>query len=390
MKAYQYLIIGGGMTADAAVSGIRDLDKDGTICLISAEKDPPYNRTHLSKGLWNSTPAEEIWLNTKLNGAELKLGLCAVNIDPAQKLVEDSRGGQYRYEKLLIATGVKPKKLPFENENILYYHDYADYEKLKIWVQKKNRFAVIGSGFVGSEISAALAMQGKEVLLFDLGPGIGWNIFAPEMVYFLNGYYRNKGVEIHQNADIQDISERDGKVNIVLKGGEEFLVEGVVAGVGAEPQVYIARNAGITVDNGIKANAYLETNIPDIFAAGDVAYFYSPALDKCLRVEHEDNALKMGYMAGRNMAGDEQEYDYLPMFYSDLFDLGYEAVGVLDSRLDIYMDWRDKFKEGVIYYLEKGRIIGILLWNVRGKVNSAREIIARQETYPPEKLKRLL
>jgi NADPH-dependent 2,4-dienoyl-CoA reductase/sulfur reductase-like enzyme len=177
---------------------------------------------------------------------------------------------------------------------------------------------------------------------------------------------------------------------LTTAGGQEISVDGVVAGIGLEPNIALAEAAGIKSDNGIVVDPILRANQPDIYAAGDVASFYNPALKTHLRVEHEDNANSMGGMAGRNMAGKSERYDHLPSFYSDLFDLGYEAVGQVDARLDTFADWKQPNKEGVIYYLDNGRVRGVLLWNVWGKVEVARELIAQAQPLTAEVLKSLL
>ena len=149
----------------------------------------------------------------------------------------------------------------------------------------------------------------------------------------------------------------------------------------------LARAAGLTVKDGIEVDPQLRTSRPDIYAAGDVASFQNPALGKRIRVEHEDNANTMGAIAGRNMAGAGARYDHLPFFYSDLFDLGYEAVGDLDARHETYADWKEKYREGVVYYLEGGRVRGVLLWNTWGQVDAARALIAEPGPFRPEQLK---
>jgi len=164
----------------------------------------------------------------------------------------------------------------------------------------------------------------------------------------------------------------------------------VHAGIGVAPNISLAQKADIATSNGIKVNTYLETSVPDVFAAGDVACFHSPQLDRFIRVEHEDNATTMGRRAGRNMAGDVQEYNHLPMFYSDLFDLGYEAVGILDTKMDVIADWQEKYKKGVLYYLDNSQIKGILLWNVWDKMDAARAIIVQQKTFNADKLQGLI
>jgi NADPH-dependent 2,4-dienoyl-CoA reductase/sulfur reductase-like enzyme len=171
------------------------------------------------------------------------------------------------------------------------------------------------------------------------------------------------------------------------QGEREIVADGVVAGIGIQPNVELAQAAGLEVENGIRVHASLRTSHPDIYAAGDVANFYNPTLDKRLRVEHEDNANTMGRLAGQAMAGRTVTYDHLPFFYSDLFELGYEAVGEVGSRLETVADWKQPYREGVVYYLRDGRVRGVLLWNVWEQVGAARKLIAEPGPFRPENLK---
>jgi 3-phenylpropionate/trans-cinnamate dioxygenase ferredoxin reductase subunit len=185
---------------------------------------------------------------------------------------------------------------------------------------------------------------------------------------------------------------RDHRLALTIRranaSGERVLeADGVVAGIGIEPNVELARAAGLEVENGIVVDASLRTSHPDIFAAGDVASFANPALGVRLRVEHEDNANTMGRMAGRAMTRQSVSYDHLPFFYSDLFELGYEAVGEVDSRLETVADWKEPYREGVVYYLRDGRVRGVLLWNVWEQVDAARRLIAEPGPFRPEDLK---
>jgi NADPH-dependent 2,4-dienoyl-CoA reductase/sulfur reductase-like enzyme len=150
----------------------------------------------------------------------------------------------------------------------------------------------------------------------------------------------------------------------------------VVAGIGVEPEVTLARDAGLAVDDGILVDEFGGAGASGaMFAAGDVARFPSAALGKTMRVEHEDHALSHGRAVGANMAGAAEPYRQLPFFYSDLFDLGYEAVGILDARSTIVADWTEPFRKGVVYYLEAQRVRGVLLWGIFGKVDEARALI---------------
>jgi NADPH-dependent 2,4-dienoyl-CoA reductase/sulfur reductase-like enzyme len=160
------------------------------------------------------------------------------------------------------------------------------------------------------------------------------------------------------------------------KSGKSIEADHVVAGIGITPNVELAQAIGLEVDNGIHVGEDLQTSHADIYAAGDVANFANRYLGGRTRVEHEDNTNTMGKLAGYNMAGKPTPYTHLPMFYSDLFDLGYEAVGKLDSKLTMVEDWKEQpYKKGVIYYLDGSTLRGVLLWNVWDKVDAARDLI---------------
>jgi 3-phenylpropionate/trans-cinnamate dioxygenase ferredoxin reductase subunit len=381
MPHYKYLIIGGGMTADSAVRGIREADPGGEIGLIGAETDPPYDRPPLSKGLWKGEPEEKIDRGTEKPGVELHLGREATAFSLKDRRVSDDRGEFYTFEKLLLATGGVPRRLPGGGDGIIYFRTLSDYRRLRAAADRGRSFAVIGGGFIGSEIAAALRMNDKEVAMIFPGEGIGSGIYPRDLSLHLNEYYRGRGVEVLAGETVESVSERAGRFVIRTRREadgkpREFAADGVVAGIGIRPDIRLAEKAGLPTGDGIVVDERLRAGHPDVFAAGDVASFPSAALGRRLRVEHEDNANAMGRAAGRSMAGTEEPYRHLPFFYSDLFDLGYEAVGELDARLETFVDWREPWKEGVVYYLRDGRVRGVLLWNVWHQVDAARELIA--------------
>lgn len=382
MPHYTYLIIGGGMTADAAVQGIRQLDGESSIGLISAEANPPYDRPPLTKSLWiGDKEMEEIWRGTADRRADLHLGRRAQTLDLEQNLVTDDLGGSYTFNKLLLATGGITKKLPFGRESILYYRSVEHYQHLRDLTRNKSKFAVIGGGFIGAEISAALAMNDQEVSIIFPDPGISGHLFPRDLATFLNNYYQDKGVEVISGDSVIDVEKGEQTTILKTKSGRELQVDAIVAGIGIRPNTDLAERAELEVDDGIVVDEYLRTSHPDVYAAGDVANFFNPTLNKRMRVEHEDNANTMGEAAGRNMAshqtgGEGAPYNHLPYFYSDLFDLGYEAVGEINAKLETYADWEEEFKKGVVYYLKDERVRGVLLWNVWGQVDAARSLLA--------------
>jgi 3-phenylpropionate/trans-cinnamate dioxygenase ferredoxin reductase component len=385
-KHYPYLIIGGGMTAAAAAEGIGEIDSSAGIGIIGAERDRPYNRPPLTKALWKGELLDSIWRDVA-ERVQLHLGHQIRKIAPQKKQVLDDAGETFGFDVLLLATGGQPRRLSFTGEDFIYYRTLPDYRRLREMTQGAEHFAVIGGGFIGSEIAAALVMNGKRVTMIFPGENVGSSIFPEELAAFVSNYYRKKGVELIAHDKVIGARKVEKQYVLTNGSGREITADGVVVGIGIEPNVELAKTAGLEVDNGIVVNEFLQTSAAGIYAAGDVAAFQNPALGKRIRVEHEDNANSMGHLAGRNMAGANEPYNYLPFFYSDLFDLGYEAVGELDSRLETFADWKQPNKEGVIYYLKGGRVRGVLLWNVWEQVDAARRLIASSGPFTPENLK---
>jgi NADPH-dependent 2,4-dienoyl-CoA reductase/sulfur reductase-like enzyme len=384
---YDYLIVGGGMTADAAARAIRDLDARGTIGLVGDDPNPPYNRPPLTKGLWKGDASDSIWRKTEEAHVHLYLGRRVVALDAAARRARDDRGEAYEYDKLLLATGGAPRQLPNSPEGLIYFRTLDDYRLARGLADRGARFVVLGGGFIGAEIAAALRMQGREVTMVVPGEGLGGRVFPTDLSRFLVDYYRERGVTVQVGDSAEKVETRGGQFAVQARYAGTILADAVIAGLGIVPSVELARQAGLKVSDGIEVDEQLRTSRPEIFAAGDVAQFFNPALGKRLRVEHEDNANTMGKIAGQNMAGAAIRYDHLPFFYSDLFDLGYEAVGEVDARYQTVPDWKEEFREGVVYYLNGGRVCGVLLWNTWGQVDEARALIAEPGPFRPEQLK---
>jgi NADPH-dependent 2,4-dienoyl-CoA reductase/sulfur reductase-like enzyme len=184
-----------------------------------------------------------------------------------------------------------------------------------------------------------------------------------------------------------DVEKAGDRLTLRTSRQQAVVVDGAIAGIGIRPSVELAEAAKLKVEDGIVVDEYLRTSHPDIYAAGDVAAFYNPALGMRLRVEHEDNANTMGKMAGQAMAGEPVPYHHLPFFYSDLFDLGYEAVGELNPGLETVVDWQEPYHKGVIYYVREGHVAGVLLWNVWDQVDAARKLIAEPGPFRADDLK---
>ena len=389
------------MAADAAVRGIREVDPQGTVGLVGAEPHPPYSRPPLSKGLWKGAPLDRVWRRTEELGVALHLGRTVRALDLVNREASDDAGQVYGFQRLLLATGGTPRSLggvpeqasegrdtasPGE-DGVIYFRTLDDYHLLRRLAEERERFLVVGGGFIGSEIAAALAQAGKRVTMAFLEEGVGARLFPRHLSLFLNDYYRQRGVEVLPERSVARVEKSGDGFTVYFQDGSPVEADVVVAGLGIRPNTELAARAGLPVEDGIVVDPQLRAGHPDVYAAGDAARFFNPALGARIRVEHEDNANTQGRMAGRNMAGEAEAYTHLPFFYSDLFDLGYEAVGELDPRLQLVEDWKDPYREGVVYTLRNGRVRGVLLWNVWGQVEAARELVAEPGPHSPTTLR---
>ena len=380
---YPYVIVGGGLAGASAIEGIRAEDKEGAILLLARENYSPYHRPPLSKDLWfgkstrDKLPVypEDFYRDNKV---ELALRREAVELDPRTHTVWDDRGTEYQYGKLLLATGGRPRMVPAEGsdvEGIHYFRYLEDYLMLESRLPHFRHALVVGGGFIGMELAAALRHKGKDVTLLYAEEYPLRRVLPRELGLFVADYYRQQGVDAVSGERIVAFQARGGEIMAFTQGHNSVTTQIALIWVGIEPTTDLADAAGLDVGNGIEVDEYARTSDPDIYAAGDVAEFPYLALDVRTRVEHWDHAIQHGRAAGANMAGANHPYTTLPMFYSDFFDLGWEAVGDLDSSLVVEPVWKEPLRQGVLFYLRDDVVRGVLLWNSWGLVDWARGLI---------------
>ncbi|MDX6486339.1 MAG: 3-phenylpropionate/trans-cinnamate dioxygenase ferredoxin reductase component [Gaiellaceae bacterium] len=365
------------MTAAAAAKAIREGDAKASITVVGSEPHPPYKRPPLSKKLWSGGDEAKIWYDLDELGVDLKVGRRITGVDLGVRTATDDHGESHGYDKLLLATGGEPRRLGGSDDQVVYFRTLDDYRRLRAAASEGARITVIGGGFIGSELAASLSSVGAQVTIVFPEPVLGFRVFPRALGEFVTDYYREKGVEVLAEQTVDGV---DGTA-VRLGSGRTLEGDAVVAGLGIVPNVELAEAAGLEVDNGIVVDEQGRAGgREDVFAAGDVANFPSLALGKRYRVEHEDHATAHGRSVGANMAGAAEPYDHIPLFYSDLFDLGYEAVGEVDSRLAMIETWEEPNRKGTIAYVDDdGRPRGFLLWNVWDKVDAARELLRSGE-----------
>jgi len=391
------VIGGGGLAAASAIEGIRELDKKSSILLLGREKDLPYDRPPLSKDLWfGKKTVEKIFVQDKKfysdHDVEVKSCIEVTALDPAKKEIQDSEGTVYHFEKLLLATGGRPRILDIPGgslDGICYYRNLEDYRKLRTQVAAGKSAVVIGGGFIGSEIAAALSANQCKVTMIFPDEYLVHRIFPESLGRAIQAQYIKRGIRVISGDVPISFEKKDEKFITSTKNGQKIESDLIIVGVGLNPSIGLADGAGLKVGNGIIVDEYLKTSHADIFAAGDNTNFPYRALGIHTRVEHRDNALNQGKQAGRNMAGAKESYNYMPFFYSDLFEFGFEAVGEVDARLETIMDWQKENDTGVIYYTKDNKIRGAMMCNVWDKVEWARDLIRRDQHITSEKLPKI-
>jgi len=384
---YRYVIAGGGLAGASAIKGIRERDTEGSILLAGAEAHRPYDRPPLSKKLWlGKKKLEDIFIGPpdfyEKNGVELLAGERAVSLDTKARRVKVASGASFGYEKLLIATGATPRKLPIPGgdlRDLCYFRTLDDYVFLRERAPEGSSVVIVGGGFIGSELAAALSVNKVSVTVVFPSEYLCSRVFPASLAKSVQKDFEDRGIRVLANTNVTAIEQKGEKFLVAAKGRGVLEADMVVVGAGAVPSVELAGSAGLETGDGIVADTHLRTSDPNVYAAGDVASFPYIELGERVRIEHWDNAMSQGRLAGENMAGAEKVYDYMPYFFSDLFDFGYEAVGEVSSKLEVVADWTDENRKGVLYYLRDGVVRGVMLCNVWEKVEEARALIRKKE-----------
>ncbi|HEX5939039.1 MAG TPA: FAD/NAD(P)-binding oxidoreductase [Dehalococcoidia bacterium] len=371
MDSYKHLILGGGMVAGYAV---QQMLEDGVaasdIGIVSADNAPPYERPPLSKGLLlGSEEEKDVYINPPEKygdkGVALHLETMASGVDTKQRRVKTDKG-EFGYEKLLIASGaiVRTFGVPGSDlDGILYLRSLDDSKRIQAVIEPAKTAVVIGAGFIGMEVASAFAQKNTKTTLVFPEERLWRAFLTPELSAWFARYYEEHGVTIAAGERVNGFAG-SGRVRAVkAESGREFEAEAVVAGIGVKPATAFLEGSGLTIDNGVKVNEYLETGVDNVWAAGDVANYYDTIFKKQRRIEHWDNAVEQGKHAAGLLQGQREPFVHVPYFFSDVFDLSYEYWGdSADATETIHRaDW-DK-KEIAVFWLKGGKMVAAFVMN---------------------------
>lgn len=381
--SYDHVIVGGGVAADKAARAICKAHPEATVAILSADRDGPVYRPALTKDLWlkdDPDPASQDLATAADTGAEVHTGVTVTGIDPEAYTVTTADGTAVGYGKLLLATGSSPRRFgDLDDDRVVYLRTVADYRRLRELVGEDTRVAVVGGGYIGSEISAGLSVTGAKVSNYFLGKRLLEHMFPESIVDHLEQVFTSRGIELVPGFQLESIATGE-ELTLVAADGRAATADVAVLGLGAVLNTGLAEETGLEMAQGaVVVDEHLRTSAADIWAAGDIIHFHDPIFGP-RHIEHVDNAWRSGTRAGKNMVGDAVLYDYTPLFYSDLFDDGYEAIGHLSTRHEIREFWNDDRTAAVVWYLDGDEVAGVLLWNTWDAVPAAREAVRRSRS----------
>lgn len=389
-----FVIIGASLTGGVAAATLRQDGFDGDVILIGAEAQPPYERPPLSKQyLRGEAPFEKALVRPagfyEHNRIETRFSTRATRVDPIERTVTLDTGAPVRYDKLLIATGVRNRRPPIPGLDLPGVFDLrtlSDADALRREMAAGRRAVVVGMGFIGCEVAASLRQKGVDVVSVDPSPAPLFRILGADVGRVLAAVHQDHGVQ----ALFEDVVMRfegGARVERVITGsGRRLDCDFAVVGVGVEPVLDFVAGSGIDTANGILVDEYCRTTFEDVYAAGDVANHYHPVFQKQMRVEHWQNAMQQGAAAARSMLGEGHPYDAIHWFWSDQYDVNLQYAGFHDKWDQMVVRGRFEDRTFVAFYLNQGRIDAVVGINRAKDVRRAMALIKSRDIVDPRQL----
>jgi NADPH-dependent 2,4-dienoyl-CoA reductase/sulfur reductase-like enzyme len=367
VKNFDLVIVGGGLASARAIKSFREAGGEGSIVLISNDSTLPYHRPPLSKRFLRGETDEEPLVEDEAfyadHGVEVMLETGVSAVDTRERALEVN-GDRFGYGKLLLATGAWPRKLPVPGadlEHVFTLRTVANSKAIRAAAEASQQAVIVGAGFIGMEVSASLRQLGKDVAMIHLGRWLFDQFGVEQLSDELAALYESKGVQLVLGNEVESF-EGNGRVQAVTtKNGRRLETDLAVVGIGVDPVTDFLGGSGIEVDNGIVVDQRFETNVPDVYAAGDVARFYDPLFGKHRRIEHWSNANYQGTEVGKVLAGTGEGYDTISRFFTEIFGITINVFG--DARRDAQVVVHGSLRENDLYGLygdEAGEVIGAL------------------------------
>jgi 3-phenylpropionate/trans-cinnamate dioxygenase ferredoxin reductase subunit len=386
-KLDSIVVAGGGLAGATAAFALRERGFEGRLTLVSEEKTPPYERPPLSKGyLRGESTLEQAQVRPLFDydahGIELLRGRRAVTLDPNIRQLNLDDGTNLTYDVLLIATGAAPRHLgstPVSLAGVHYLRKAADADAIRTAAASARQIAIIGGGWVGSEVAASLRQLGHDVTLISALPRPLERVLGPEVAEVYRQLHAEHGVRLVQGR-VSSIKGTRSVEEIRLTDGHGVPADLVVIGVGAVARLQLAMRGGLeTTEGGIAVDEYLRTSVPNIYAAGDVAAAWHPRFGRHLRVEHWDNAIQQGKTAAANILGANEPYARTPYFYSDQFDLGMEYRGYAPEWGKVVVRGDTAKREFLAFWLADDRVIAAMNANVWDQADELKRLVESEE-----------
>lgn len=370
------VIVGAGMAGTRAATSLRTEGFKGRIVLLGEEGVRPYDRVPLSKNYLRSEPGyHRLFVHDEGYYAdhdiELRLETRAVSIDARSGEVVLESGERLAYDRLLLATGADPRHLHVPGsdlDGVHYLRRMTDADRLQGALRAAERVVVVGAGFMGCEVAASARQMDTEVALVGAGQLPMERALGPETARFYRDVHAGHGVELHLGVGVEAFRGRSTVEEVVLTDGQVLAADAVVVGIGVQPRVELARSASIALANGIVTDEHLATNVPDIFAAGDVADAWHPILRRHLRLEHWSAALNQGPAAARSMLGMPTSYDRVPFFFTDQYDVWMEFTGYATEGADLLVrgdPGAGETAEFIVFWLREEKLVAGMNVNIK-------------------------
>ncbi len=393
-KQSTHVIVGASVAGAMAAETLRAEGFDGRVVLIGSEPHRPYERPPLSKQLLRGeSDTADAFVHAdsfyKDHDIELRVGARVHEILPPSQVVTVDHGESIHYDRLLLTTGARSRRLRVRGADlpgVHYLRDLDDNKTLRADLQSAARVAIVGAGWIGSEVAASVRQLGFDVALIDPGTVPLGAVLGPEVGAVYRDLHAAHGVELHLGMTVDRFLGTTSVAGVRTTDGNEIAADLVVVGIGAEPRIELARRAGLLIDGGIAVDEMLQTSVPGVFAAGDVAAAWHPTLGRRIRIEHWANAQNQGIVAAKNMLGAAIPYNRVPYFFSDQYDLGMEYSGYASSWDRVAFRGDPATREFIAFWIAGNQVVAAMNANVWDVTETLQALVRSQQPVDESRL----